>query len=617
MLRGLMAGAILLVGCGREGGWGHGEGAGPLAGVEETGTSTSALSSAGPPLFTDGFDRTTLGPSWTVARGRFTLSGSAAHGGQRLSYAFWTGTPQTDGTVSVTVTVPLRTYAGAIARAGSVLDRDHYAAAIGPDSRVVLGRRSNYEYSSLGTGPVVTSGNHVVSLTVLGTNPATVVVELDGREVIRAIDRTAGLASGKVGMYDYDGQATLDSFTVHPAAGPTPTSDGGAPRSDATVSDAQAPAPDAPADLGAADTRTSDASAPDIVVAPGPTPVPAPGAPTISWPGGPQATMTLIRPGYAVRAVDRSGIAYAIQLNADDSVLWTSNDNLRSVQTLSRGYGAFAQMQVLSSGALLADLVHSEDHSIARSADGGRTWQKVLATGSYRMLQPGNIAELGGTVFFGEYQTVSQLATLHLWASQDEGRTWAQRQVWNGYRHVHGVIADPTRNELWAILGDPTGGLFRSRNLGQTFTEVINAPDGVGVHAALNSRGLIYGTDAIFAPATPGIVQVARDDTYRFVASLPGPAYSIMRHSSGVLLMGITNEPSGDLYPGEVNVYLFGSYDDGVTWQQLLRLPRNDRQGFARLDVRWELPTGEVVIELENVQLTGGGGYALLALRPR
>ena len=53
---------------------------------------------------------------------------------------------------------------------------------------------------------------------------------------------------------------------------------------------------------------------------------------------------------------------------------------------------------------------------------------------------------------------------------------------------------------------------------------------------------------------------------------------------------------------------------DGVNWRDVLDYPRLTTTDNARADVYWELPSGELLLELENIQGFGpqGKGYQLL-----
>src|SRR5262249_43981774 len=153
------------------------------------GSDASATGSA--ILFYDNFQRTgALGSSWASAHGAFTATGNTAIGTVGSSYAYWTGQPDHDGSVSIRILPPhASTYAGVIVRADATApESDHYAAYVGPDGIVGLARRDAYDYSYLGTGPHLDSSAHELSLTASGGSPVALSVRVDGVEVIRTTD---------------------------------------------------------------------------------------------------------------------------------------------------------------------------------------------------------------------------------------------------------------------------------------------------------------------------------------------------------------------------------------------------------------------------------------------
>src|SRR5262249_38988608 len=145
----------------------------------------------------------------------------AAHGTAEHSYAVWTGSPDANASVAITLGAPIApTYAGVIARANAgAPEADHYAAYVGPDGAVALARRHEWIYSYLGTGPQVSGGGHRIQLTATGAGPVSLIVTLDGATVITATDSSpqALTAAGRAGIFDYIGASRpLQHFTICP-----------------------------------------------------------------------------------------------------------------------------------------------------------------------------------------------------------------------------------------------------------------------------------------------------------------------------------------------------------------------------------------------------------------
>ncbi|MFN7130594.1 MAG: WD40/YVTN/BNR-like repeat-containing protein [Myxococcales bacterium] len=326
---------------------------------------------------------------------------------------------------------------------------------------------------------------------------------------------------------------------------------------------------------------------------------------------------------FGIRGMAPDGTVFAVRFDSG-SKLYASTDMGRTFQLRSDGADGIRKMAVLSDGTLLAN-TNDGANWLSRSTDGGRTWTRVLRLGDYRMLTPHSIAELNGAVFYGEYQTFgSGPSPIRIWSSFDRGATWKVHHTFTAYRHLHGLIADEREGLLWALAGDSTGELLRSRDGGNTWEVVLRKSDPVrGVAVAVDGvplpgGGLLYGVDAINRPsAETGIVRIAPDGSATYVGQLPGPSYAIKQHSSGAFLLGVSREPSGNVYaPGDVSARLFGS-SDGATFKELLAFERLTARSNAHVQVHWELPSGEVLIEVDNVKGFGDDGEGFLIARPR
>jgi hypothetical protein len=176
--------------------------------------------------FSDAFTGTSLGLNWRVAFGAFSESGGAARGTAHDTYAVWAGTPAADSTVTATLgAATAGTYAGVIARANTAEPEiDQYAAYVDPSNTVGLGRRNDWSYTTLATGPVVGSGAHTLGLTVSGSGPVKLSVTLDGATVITFTDSSPeALATGSAGIFDFEGASRpFEDFSVAASCTPPP-----------------------------------------------------------------------------------------------------------------------------------------------------------------------------------------------------------------------------------------------------------------------------------------------------------------------------------------------------------------------------------------------------------
>lgn len=143
--------------------------------------------------------------------------------------------------------------------------------------------------------------------------------------------------------------------------------------------------------------------------------------------------------------------------------------------------------------------------------------------------------------------------------STDKGATWRVRYTFHGRRHGHSLVADPEQGVLWAMMGDRHGGLLRSVDDGATWK----------------------------------------------------PVYSILRLCSGGYLLGTTREIDGDVYPdGDVSAHLLYSAD-GRTWKEFQAFPRQSPTEYAHVTAYWQLPSGEVVLDVTNLAGFGRGFFLL------
>lgn len=321
---------------------------------------------------------------------------------------------------------------------------------------------------------------------------------------------------------------------------------------------------------------------------------------------------------FAILAVDPQGAAYALNLSQNTRRIWMSVDNARTwVFRGEHPRGSFKQMTALSDGTLLADTQTPGGFHLSRSIDRGATWQEVLSLGQARMLTPHSITERDGTAFFLEYQTATSASVpVRLWASTDSGATWSVRFTFQGRRHGHGIRTAPD-GALWAFFGDSDeqSGILRSTDGGFTWQSVLETEQARVVDAVFANGDLLFGQDIPRQPLFPHAGRLTPQGELTLTQQLPGPSYSILALPQGGYLMGITREPTGDVYPtGEAgeSAHLLGSVD-GVTWQTLASFRRIDASDYGRADVYWILRSGEVVLSLRHVRtLSGGRGYQLL-----
>jgi hypothetical protein len=164
-----------------------------------TGPGGSAASSVtvavaappGGPLFADPFTRSgALGPLWSVVQGNFTLDGtSASASGASRNEAAVAGLSVANGKVQVVLTLSAGGTAGARLRR-TVAQSSGYAVSAASNGIILVQRISGGVASILkGANTGVAAGQtHTLAMTVTGTSPVVIQVDLDGAPLMTVND---------------------------------------------------------------------------------------------------------------------------------------------------------------------------------------------------------------------------------------------------------------------------------------------------------------------------------------------------------------------------------------------------------------------------------------------
>ncbi|MCP3059380.1 glycoside hydrolase [Myxococcus sp. K38C18041901] len=320
-------------------------------------------------------------------------------------------------------------------------------------------------------------------------------------------------------------------------------------------------------------------------------------------------------------AVDGAGTLYGLAVGGERSRLFASTDGGATFSARGQDSGNLWTMAAMSNGTLLAVASHSGAYFLQRSTDSGRTWRDEVSLGSYRAMGPRSFAQLGSTWFFLEYQTFTSSAVpVRLWASTDHGASWSVRSTLTAHRHGHALVADPATGALWAMMGSnkTQAAVLRSTDGGRTWTSMLQGYAANGVAGGVLVDGtLLFGQSTLFEPEHPKLLRVSRTGQVSTVFELPGPAYSLEAAPGGGWVLGTAWSIAGDVHAdGDVLVRLFTS-GDGATWSEARRYERLSGEDLARADVWGVLPSGDVVVRMQNVSGFGSAGTGFQVLRIR
>ncbi|QSQ22596.1 exo-alpha-sialidase [Pyxidicoccus parkwayensis] len=322
---------------------------------------------------------------------------------------------------------------------------------------------------------------------------------------------------------------------------------------------------------------------------------------------------------HEVLTVDGAGTVYALALDGSRSSLLASTDGGRTFTARGQNGGNLWVMAAMKNGTLLAVASRNGAYQLQRSTDGGLTWGNAVSLGNYRAFGPHSFAELGSTWFFLEYQTFTSANTpIRLWASTDGGATWSVRSTLTAHRHGYSLFVDATTGALWATMGSSNAqtAVLRSTDGGRNWTAIYSGYAANGVAGAVQSDGsLLLGQSTLFAPEYPKLLRLFPSGRVDALLQLPGPAYSFMPVPGGGWAMGTGWASAGDVQAsGDIYVRLFTS-PDGVTWREALRYERLSSTAFAQADVWGVLPSGDVVVRMDNVRGFGTSGRGFQVLR--
>jgi hypothetical protein len=321
--------------------------------------------------------------------------------------------------------------------------------------------------------------------------------------------------------------------------------------------------------------------------------------------------------GFYTIAVDRNGVAYGTSSSSSDPGyrLYRSLDEGRTWTALYDfpvDSSLTSVITVLSNNTLLASVLQGGVTHLFRSGDAGVSWTDVFQfPPGYQTLTAHSIGDDGSYVYLASYNVLAPGSGDHtnwIWRSADDGRTWSVVLTTTNHRHVHFVQVDPGTGYVYAGYGDLTtqAAIERSTDHGSSWQPVCSGDSCQAVDLAFDGSGA-----ALFGGDTPAQESYVRwldlaTGTTTAVAGIPGPSYSSFNLGGGVWLVGQTREPTGVYPPGDVNVHLLGSNDNGRTFADVFQRPF--LQNNVRLTVQFAYPGREFPI-----QITQSGAGTIVA----
>jgi hypothetical protein len=199
-----------------------------------------------------------------------------------------------------------------------------------------------------------------------------------------------------------------------------------------------------------------------------------------------------------------------------------------------------------------------------------------------------------GEIFFGEYFSNSNREAVHIFGSQDGGKTWSVIYTFppGSIRHVHSIIYDEYRIGCWIFTGDSDEEcriLFTDDSFNTLETIISGNQRARTVSAIPIQRGLIIPTDT---PFESNVIQLFDPERLSFeeICKLPGSAF-FTGQAGDYLLVSTVVEPS-QVNP-VTHAALFVSSDDGRTWSELYRHKKDRLPGKLFQYGALALPAGK------------------------
>jgi len=104
-------------------------------------------------------------------------------------------------------------------------------------------------------------------------------------------------------------------------------------------------------------------------------------------------------------------------------------------------------------------------------------------------------------LYYGEYGRNQSRKPMHIYNSEDQGRSWVQVYRMDGVRHIHGIFHDPFTNALWITTGDTNNesGIWVTNDNFKTIKRVLGGSQQTRAITLLFTNKYVYfGSDTPF-----------------------------------------------------------------------------------------------------------------------
>ena len=177
---------------------------------------------------------------------------------------------------------------------------------------------------------------------------------------------------------------------------------------------------------------------------------------------------------YAPNGDIYAGVGAVIKKSTDDGANWTDVYTIPGTPTIC------IQVFCASNGYVYVSAYDpSSGHGLYRSVDAGANWTKVITNDANCCIW-GIDEDSNGNLFAGEYSKLLA-GQMQIWKSTDDGANWVRKYINDAGTtvtadHIHDIRVDPSTDWVYATTGDAEALILRSKDAGETWTEIYAFP---------------------------------------------------------------------------------------------------------------------------------------------